>query len=179
MERIPDEVLDRITTGVNLMPGNLRAQLGDEPTLLVFLRHFGCSFCKETVSDLRAAAEAVPGYPAVLFFSQGSPREARAFLRTYWPGVRVVCDPDLAFYEAFGIGRGGLLEMFGPRALGAMRRAKTKGHDVGERSGDIWRMPGLFLVRGARVLWSHDFRHAGDHPDFARVPEIARAASAA
>jgi hypothetical protein len=35
-------------------------------------------------------------------------------------------------------------------------------------------MPGLFLVRGERVLWQHDFKHAGDHPDWARVGTLKR-----
>ena len=33
-------------------------------------------------------------------------------------------------------------------------------------------MPGVFLVQGGRVLWSHQYRHAGDHPDLARIPEL-------
>src|SRR5690606_24023826 len=56
-ERIPGALLDEAVTGVNLMPGSLRDQLGDVPTLLVFLRHFGCVFCRETLADLRACAE--------------------------------------------------------------------------------------------------------------------------
>ena len=41
VKSIPEMVLDSEVGGVNLSPGTLRAQLGDEPTLLVFLRHFG------------------------------------------------------------------------------------------------------------------------------------------
>ena len=82
MERIAPELLDRYVGGVNLMPGLLRDQLGERPTLLVFLRHFGCTFCRETVADLREAASE-PGYPPVLFFFQGSVTEGRAFLRRY------------------------------------------------------------------------------------------------
>jgi hypothetical protein len=40
-DRIPDFVLDRPVTGVNLSRGSLRAQLSLGRTLLVFLRHFG------------------------------------------------------------------------------------------------------------------------------------------
>ena len=38
---IPDTVLDREVRGLNLCPGSLREQLGDQLTLLAFLRHFG------------------------------------------------------------------------------------------------------------------------------------------
>lgn len=174
MERIAPGLLDRFVAGVNLMPGSLRDQLGAGPTLLVFLRHFGCTFCRETVADLREAASR-PGYPAVLFFFQGSVTEGRAFLRRYWPEARAVADPELFFYDAFGVSRGSLFQMFGPGVFVAGYRARQKGHENGPRSGDIYRMPGVFLVQGARVLWQHAYRHAGDHPDFRRIPAEARA----
>jgi hypothetical protein len=174
VERIPAAVLDRFVGGVNLMPGSLRNQLGDRVTLLVFLRHFGCVFCRETVADLREAARS-PDYPAVLFFFQGTPTEGRALLRRDWPEVRAVADPELVFYEAFGVDRGSLLQMIGPSVFAAGLRARRKGFENGERTGDIYRMPGAFLVQVDRVLWQHRYRHAGDHPDFARVAGLASA----
>jgi hypothetical protein len=129
MERaIPDDVLDAQVTGVNLMPGTLRDQLGAETTLFVFLRHFGCVFCRETVAELRRASEAARSYPPILFFFQGTPTEGRAFLRRDWPTVRAVADPALRFYEAFGVDRMGWLDMLRPAlwsgALG--RRASSR-----------------------------------------------------
>jgi hypothetical protein len=174
VERIPEAVLDRFVSGVNLMPGSLRDQLGEGATLLVFLRHFGCVFCRETIADLREAAQA-PGYPPVIFFFQGTPTEGRAFLRRYWPEVRAIADPELFFYESFGVDRGSLLQMFGPRVLAAGLRARRKGFENGERSGDIYRMPGAFVVRKGEVLWRHLYRHAGDHPDFRSIPALAGA----
>jgi len=41
VERIDGVALDTAVEGVNLRPGSLRDQLGAEPTLLYFLRHFG------------------------------------------------------------------------------------------------------------------------------------------
>ena len=41
MERIDRIALETAVEGVNLRPGCLRDQLGAEPTLLYFLRHFG------------------------------------------------------------------------------------------------------------------------------------------
>jgi hypothetical protein len=171
---LSDEVLDAPVAGVNLMPGTLRDQLGDATTLLVFLRHFGCVFCRETVAELRLASEAAD-FPPLLFFFQGSPTEGRAFLRRDWPTVRAVADTELRFYEAFGVERMGWTSMLQPGLWAAEHRARAKGFRQGERSGDIWRMPGVFLVQGARILWAHEFRHAGDLPDFAAVPGLVRA----
>jgi hypothetical protein len=171
---IPPAVLDASVRGVNLMPGSLRDQLGDETTLLVFLRYFGCGFCREMIAGLREIREGAADFPPVLFVFQGSPMEGRAFLRRYWPSVRAVSDPQLQLYEAFGVRRGRVLELFGPGVWSARRRAIEAGHRNGERSGDLWRMPGVFLVRDDAVLWAHEFQHAGDLPDFAGIPERAR-----
>jgi AhpC/TSA antioxidant enzyme len=174
VNRIPDPLLARYVNGVNLMPGTLRDQLGERPTLLVFLRHFGCPFCKETIASLRDVSQRVAGYPSVLFFYQGSPTEGRAFMRRYWPEARAVADPDMAFYDGLGVGRGGLLQMFHPGVIPALVRAGANGHLGGEGSGgDARRMPGLFVARGGEILWSHRARHQADHPEFERIPQLA------
>lgn len=41
MNTIPLSLLDRPVTGVHLAPGALRDQIGERPTALIFLRHFG------------------------------------------------------------------------------------------------------------------------------------------
>lgn len=169
---IPKSLLDHPVVGLNLAPGTLRGQLGSDLNLLVFLRHFGCMFCRETLSDMREIAERDPRFPSPLFFFQGSPSEGRAFLRRYWPALRAVADPRAEFYEGFGVERGGLLKMLGPAVWAAKSRAESKGHRNGERSGDIWRMPGVFLARGRQIVWAHEFRHAEDHPNYQQICEI-------
>jgi hypothetical protein len=179
VNEIPDDVLDAPVTGMNLVPGRLRDQLADVPTLFVFLRHFGCLFCRETVADLRAIAERDAAFPPLLFFTQSGSTELRAFLRRDWPSARAVADPDRHFYAAFGVERMSPLGMLRPALWAAERRARAKGHESGERTGDIWRLPGVFLVGGARVLWRYEFRHAGDHPAWDRIPAIAAASRSA
>ena len=175
-EALPASLLARPVVGVGLSPGTLRDQLRADPTLLVFLRHFGCIFCRETLVDMRAFAECEPRFPDPLFFYQGSPSEGRAFLRRYWPGLRAVADPKAEIYEAMGIGRGSLLQMFGPSVWSARSKAQAKGHQNGERQGDVWRMPGVFLVSKTELLWSHEYRHAADHPDYEEICRVAAAA---
>jgi hypothetical protein len=41
MKSIPSDVLDQRIQGLHLQGESLRANLGTQPTLLVFLRHFG------------------------------------------------------------------------------------------------------------------------------------------
>jgi hypothetical protein len=173
VDRIPESLLDRPVTGVNLMPGSLGDQLGSGPTLLVFLRFFGCIFCRETVADIREASESQPDYPAVLFVNQASPTECRAFVRRYWPDARVISDPNLEVYDEFGIGRASFIKALGPSVFRAYARAKAKGHVQGAPAGDIWRLPGVIVADQARIVWSYTPSHAADHPDFGAIPQIA------
>lgn len=168
--QLPPDLLGASVSGVNLMPGSLGDQLGDRPTLLVFLRHFGCIFCREMVADLKAVVEADAGFPPVIFFFQGTPTEGRAFLRRYWRDARAVADSDGRMYAAFGIERGTWMQTLGPGVWSANRRASAKGHENGDRTGDIWRMPGVFLVSGDEIVWAHDFRHAGEALDLGSIP---------
>jgi peroxiredoxin len=169
---IESKTLESTVSGVNLAPGSLRDQLSKGPTLLVFLRFFGCIFCRETVSDLRQLTEAQEDFPAVLFVSEAGATEARAFVRRYWPEARVIADPEAKLYAAFGVGIS-IIKAISPGVFSARRRALAKGHEVGSIDGNAFRMPGAFLVRDGETVWSHKFKHAADHPDFERVLQLA------
>jgi hypothetical protein len=169
--RIPLQTLDDSVAGVGLKPGTFRDQLWEGVTLVVFLRFFGCIFCRETIADLRKLVEEREDFPRVLFVAEAGTVETRAFLRRYWPAARSVSDPHGVLYDAFGVGRG-FLKTFGIGVFVARRRATAKGHEGGEVDGDVLRMPGVFLMRGEEVVWSHRFRHMADHPDFADLPTV-------
>lgn len=171
-QTIDQSILTTSVEGVNLPPGTLSDQLGSPPTLLVFLRHFGCIFCQETVRDLRQVAANDPAYPPILFVYQGSVADGQAFFARFWPEARAIADTPRTFYHAFGIQRGGMWEMLGPEVWACGLRAASKGNTGGFPVGDPWVMPGLFLVAGDTILWQHTFRHAGDHPDFASIPTL-------
>lgn len=112
-----------------------------------------------------------PNYPEILFFYQGSVADGAAFFRRLWPEARAVADLAQTFYQAFGIQRGGMREMFGADVWACGVRAVAKGSFIGAPVGDPWMMPGLFLVREQQIVWHHQFRHAGDHPDFAQIAQ--------
>lgn len=123
------------------------------------------------MKDFRTLA-ADPIYPPLLFFYMGSVAEGETFFAKAWPEARAVSDPSKLFYKAFSLGRGSFRQVFGPEVLACGLRAASKGHIVGKVVGDPWQMPGLFLVQGPNVLWSHDFAHIGDHPDLTALPAI-------
>lgn len=187
MDAVPAEVLDARVEGsaLNDEPQTLRGQLAeDRPTLLAFVRHFGCCFCRELVKDLRIASETADGpggerrYPKVVVVHGGTPEQGGDFLGDYWPGISAISDRDRRLADAFGLKRATLAQSFGPSVAACGLRAFRKGHRIGRPVGDVWAMSGVFLLsHEGEVLWEHRARHAGDHPDLARLNENASAAA--
>ena len=175
VQAIPAELMNRPAAGVNLRPGTLGDALGGEPALLVFLRHFGCIFCRETVNDLRAATAADPAYPPVLFVYQEAPEMGKPFFDVFWPQARALSDPERTLYRALGVERMGLKEMLHPGTIACGLRAASKGNVQTKATADSMQMPGVFLVQGGRILWQHDYAHGGDSPDWGKLPERLRA----
>ena len=124
------------------------------------------------MTDLRTAAQEVPGFPPVLLFHQGTVAEGADFFSERWPEARAVSDPDHVFYAAFEVQRGGLSQMFGLDALRNGAVALSQGYMQGKAVGDVWTMPGFFLVQGRMLLWRYGVDNAGDQPDFAEVARL-------
>src|ERR1700721_652100 len=71
------------------------------PVLLVFLRHFGCSFCRQAISDV---AELKPEFDKrgvrPVFVHLGTPERAKPFFDYYGiVDVERVSDPEAAVYR--------------------------------------------------------------------------------
>lgn len=144
-------------------------------TLVVFLRHFGCTYCREMVGDLRLAVEQAFArggrYPPVLIIHGASSEQSKDFFAGRWPQARTIADPTQILYRAFGVGRGTAKDFLSPSAMICAVKGLAKGYGVGAPKSDPWLMPGVFYVRNAEIIWHHDFAHAGDHPDFAALPK--------
>lgn len=104
-----------------------------------------------------------------MFVYQGMAEQGPMFFERLHPHAVAMADPDGTLYEGFGIARGGWREMFGLRSWVAGVRATSKGHLINRKIGDPWTMPTLFAVRHERIVGEFIGRHAGDHPDLARL----------
>ncbi|MBI4853456.1 MAG: AhpC/TSA family protein [Acidobacteria bacterium] len=107
----------------------------------------------------------------MLFFGQGSVLETKEFFDSFWPEARAVSDKEHIFYQSFGLKQATLSTMLTPIAWVRVAQTALKGNFVGKFVGDIWMMPGIFLIKNENIIWQHDFQHAGDHPDFAKIPQ--------
>jgi hypothetical protein len=170
MTRVPDSDWSLPVEGVNLTGPAFGDQL-TEPTLVVFLRHFGCIFCREMVKDLRGAQGDIAGFPQILYVYQGTPADGQAFFDKHHPGARAIADLPRTLYNAFDIQRATMGQGFGPMVWSCAIRAVAKGNGVGKPIGDPWMLPGMFLIHPDQsITWSHPFKHVGDHPDLRTIP---------
>lgn len=148
--------LERATTSTGT---NLLALSHAGPTLVVFLRHFGCTFCREALADLAKLLPRLREQGVTLaLVHMGTPGEAREFLGRYGLGeVAHVSDPECQLYRAFGLKRAGVSALVSPRTWARGATIFTR-HGFGVPAGDVLRLPGVFLIeRGAIVrAYRHD-----------------------
>ncbi len=152
----------------------------DHPAVVVWLRHFGCVFCREHVLEVRSSRADIEALDAgIVFVGNGTPRAAGWFQAKFAADSTVLTDPDLDTYRAIGA-RSGVLTTLGPQVWASglrafrsgARQTSTKGH--GMQQGGV-----LVIAPGTRILYKHISNVAGDHAPMAKVLQALRAASPA
>jgi len=142
------------------------------PVLLVFLRHAGCPFCREALSDLARSRFAIESTGArIVLVNMGDSKALEKQLRRYGlAGMDLISDPGRKLYKALGLRRGSLWQLFGPKAVWRFFCGGVfAGHGMGWISADLFQMPGLFLLDRARIVRSFRHRCAADRPDYAGI----------
>ena len=143
------------------------------PTLVVFLRHFGCLFCRETLSDLHDLLPVLErtGVKPVLVH-MGSEEEAFTLFARYGlaPLSRINSQSRL-LYKVFGLSRAKTGEFLCPDAVVRCGQALMSGHTIGKVQGDLLQMPGVFLVHRGNIINSFRHKHAGDRPDYLKLSQ--------
>ena len=159
--------------GARTQSGQTLAALSEtSPVLLVFLRHAGCTFCREAIGDVareRGVIEAA-GVRIVLVHMVDSEAIEKLVGKYGLDGVDRICDPDRILYQAFGLKRGSLRQLVGPKVFW---RALSEGvllrHGIGRLTADSSQMPGLFLIHESGIVRHFRHRTAADRPDYAGV----------
>lgn len=156
---------------INLPVGSPLRALQDRPALVVFLRSFGCTFCREVIADVAAARAAIEATGAsIVFVHSASRNEAASWFAKYGlSGVLQISDPGLEHYDSFGLGRTGLRSLADPRVW-VRGAACALSHGFGWQPAEMMRrLPGVFVVQGGGVLASFRPQSPADRPDYVRL----------
>lgn len=144
------------------------------PVLLVFLRHFGCSFCRQAISDvaeLRGELEKRGVRP--VFVHLGPPELAKVYFEYYGLSeVERVNDPEAVVYRLpmFALGRKNpFVQAMNPTVWAGWLKGAIFKHGIGKIEGDGHQMPGIFFLRGARIVRGFKYRTIADEPDYLKL----------
>lgn len=162
----------RLTSGETLAEASAK-----QTVVLVFLRHFGCTFTRQLLLGLQQLESQASAHGARLVLVHMLRDGGEAGYLSNAGNVARIADPRCQLYRAFGLGRGSLLELFGPRVWLLGLAALAKGCGAGHLAGDGMQMPGAFLVRDSRILAAQRARSAADLPDLAALFKDAARAS--
>lgn len=120
--------------------------LAKRPTLLCFLRHFGCLFCFEHAAEVlrvRPKLEAAGGQ--VVLIGNGNPAHAREFMFEHGLNDGVFTDPSRRLYKALAM-KHGMGRTFNVRAVRHAQRAYRSGFQQRGVKGDPWQQGGNVAV---------------------------------
>jgi peroxiredoxin len=141
------------------------------PILLIFLRHFGCSFCREALDRLSQVREQLESRGVrPVFVHLGSPEAAKPYFDYYnLADVERVSDPEASLYRhpAFALGRTSpVSHFFNPTVLKAWAMGAIRSYGFGLLREDAHQMPGVFFLRDGKIVNFFRYRTIADRPDY-------------
>ncbi len=153
-----------VSNGQNLWELGLQQKL-----LLIFVRHAGCTFCRETLVELKGKLPGLQSQkitPVVVHL--GTQDDGQRMLdRAGLQATLHVSNPNADLYRAYELKRGQLSQLLGPRVWWrGFQSAILKGHGTGPLVGDGFQLGGAFLVENGRIIKSFPAKDAADKVPF-------------
>ncbi len=169
MTLVDNEIVTMMTTqkGHNLLELSKK-----KPIMLIFLRHFGCQFCRQAMDELSQTRKGLAEAGTELIFVHMAENEvAETYFKKFnLSGVAHVSDPDCRYYSAFGLVKGSFTQLFGLQTWirGFSNKAKY-GNEMGKHLGDSFQMPGAFMIHQGEIKDQHIHKMASDIPDYDKL----------
>jgi len=149
---------------------NLKSISDSQPTMLIFLRNFGCTFCKETlhiVNSLKSEIES-QGTKIIFVHMDNNNTALDALQKCSVQDIDVVSDPECILYKGFNLKRGSITQLFGLKVLyrSVYLWLTKKGYFISQTDTDIFQMPGVFLVYKDKIVKQYIHHSAADIPPY-------------
>jgi len=157
----------RLASGESLWDASFR-----QPLLIVFVRHMGCAFCREALSDIHQQGEQITSAGAIpVIVHQGSTEAIQRLLDRYGlKDVATVSDPDRRLFRAFELPLGSVRQIFGWRTFWrALAEGVVFRHGFGRIVGDPRQLAGAFLVHRGEIVRSFRSQTSADRTNYAEL----------
>jgi hypothetical protein len=155
--------------------GRTLLELADaSPVLLVFLRHFGCSFCRQAIDDVSKIQKLLDDQGIrPVFVHLGTPERAKPYFDYYHlSDVERVSDPQARLYTepVFKLQRKSkFAHFFVPKVLKAWLTGSIRSHGIGMIREDADQMPGIFFLRQRAIARAFRYHTIADQPDYLKL----------
>ncbi len=152
---------------------SLNIASNEKPVLLVFLRHFGCVFCREAMKDIgqnRSKWES-KNINVILVHMSDNETAEKYFAKYEIPKIEHISNPSADLYASFGLTKGTASQLFGLKNwIRGFEVTIGKGIPLSLRQiGDGFQMPGIFLISEGKILDSYIHTSASDRPDYESI----------
>jgi hypothetical protein len=146
----------------------------ESPVLLIFLRHFGCAFCRQAldqVSQIRAQIAARGAQP--VFVHLGTPQRAKLYLDYYQLStVERIGNPDASLYQhpVFALGRmNPFLNLLSAKVWKGWLSGALRKYGLGAIQEDGHQMPGVFFLKDRTIVRGFRYETIADEPDYLQL----------
>lgn len=137
----------------------------DAPVALVFLRHFGCIFCREQIASLRSFAT-----ENIVLVTMGNQVATADFKRKMEIPQRLISDPTKALYQDFGLRRATLGQFVNANVVRKGLSALRAGHREGFPTHDPLQLAGVFIIdRSGEVVFEKLSKDSSDNMTGAEI----------
>jgi peroxiredoxin len=162
---IDPAVLDAARTQTDQSLAELSRQ---QPQLVVFLRHAGCTFCRQALADLARNRKeiAAGGTGIVLVHMEADAAAATLFAGYGLEDLPRISDPERRLYHAVGLARGSMSQVAGPDVWLPGLASLLTGHLPGIPTSDVFQMPGAFLIQNGKILRAYRNKTSAERPDY-------------
>jgi len=145
----------------------------NQPVLLVFLRHFGCIFCRQALKDIGKKLDHFKDNNTKIIFVHMSDKETadKYFDEFGLSGTSSISDPDTKIYGMFGLVKGSFTQLYGLSVWAkGIKVAATEGVGFSTKQiGDSFQMPGIFVIYKGEFIYSYYHNKVSDKPDYETI----------
>lgn len=144
----------------------------EHKVMLVFLRHFGCLFCRETLDDLSKSIQKFNDSGAIIVFIHMSNKEiAEKYFEMYGlKNAYHVSDKESYYYNMFKLGKLSSKQLINLQSfIKGYNTTLTKNNQLEielEETVDKNQLPGIFIIENGQIINQFIHKEASDKPDY-------------
>jgi len=144
------------------------------PVLLIFLRHFGCAFCRQALDQVAHIREQIAAKGAnPVFVHLGSPERAKPYFDYYnLSDVERVSNPDASLYQhpVFALSRRNpFLHLLSAAVWKGWLSGTLLKYGIGRFQEDAHQMPGVFFLKNRRIVRGFRYESIADEPNYLKL----------